>query len=494
MEIISKEYVNRELARYKVPGMGIGVIKDGEILMAEGFGYADLEKKIPIDKDTLWGIASCSKSFTACLLVMLSEEGYFDMEEPIRDFLPDFRLYDPAATELCTVTDLLCHRTGIGGYDALWTDTCSRADLWDRLRYLKPNKPFRGAVQYSNLMYTIAGHIAEKLTGKSYEELIREKIFLPLGMTRTNCSITDMCKDGNYARPYWQGSVDGTSDAYLVNDEGPLLVENWNVDLGCPCGGINSCVSDMLKWLSFHINDGVADGKRLLSHESMVLLHTAQVPYIMWEWKFPEVPPIGGYALGWYNDVYRGHPVVWHTGEIEGYGTMQYFFPREKLGIVVFNNIHKPDVLVECSCIYTIIDNVLGLPREDWSSRFWAERNTYGHMLEDWQCDLMGDGAPVPGTNLSHGLDAYTGKYFEPGHGTIEIFREGDALRMKYRGVVQEMEHYHYDVFRVPHVKQDTLIYTCPLTFHTSYEDGSIDGFEFKLYSQVGPLWFRRVK
>lgn len=500
MKPISKEYVEHELAQYKFPGMGIGVIKDGEVLQAEGFGFADLEKRTLIDKDTEWGIASCSKAFTATLLCMLAEDGYFGLEQPIREYLPDFQLYDETATKLCTVKDILCHRTGIGGYDALWVDECDRADIWRRLKYLKPDEPFRAAIQYSNLMYTMAGHIAEKVTGRSYPDLIRERIFEPLGMTRSNCSITDMLKSGNYASPYWQ------------SDDGPVPIDNWNVDLGAPCGGINSTLSDMLKWLQFNIDDGVApDGRRLISHESMTLLHTLHVRYELWQWDFPEVPPVGGYALGWYNDVYRGHFMYWHIGEIEGYGTMQFVLPREKLGIVVFNNIQKPDVLIEMSCVYEIIDNVLGLPKEDWSARIWAERNNYGHMLEDWRCDLMGESPRVEGTTPSHDLDAYCGKYFEPGHGYIEIFRadgaEGDSagnntavgdsaagrLAMRYRGVIQEMEHYHYDVFQVNHVKQDTLIYTCPLEFFTSADDGSIDRFAFRLYSQVDPIVFRRV-
>jgi CubicO group peptidase (beta-lactamase class C family) len=111
MKPITKEYVEHELAQYKFPGMGIGVIKDGEVLQAEGFGFADLEKKTLIDKDTEWGIASCSKAFTATLLCMLAEDGYFGLEQPIREYLPDFQLYDETATKLCTVKDILCHRT-----------------------------------------------------------------------------------------------------------------------------------------------------------------------------------------------------------------------------------------------------------------------------------------------------------------------------------------------------------------------------------------------
>ena len=483
MNVISREYVESELKRYMTPGMGIGVIKDGKVLLADGYGYADVEHSAPITKDTQWGIASCSKSFTATLCGMLADEGYFRLDQPIIEYLPDFKMYDPSATRLCTVKDMLCHRTGLGGYDAVWADSCTREDLWKRLRYLKPNASFRGEVQYNNLIYTMAGHVCEKVTGKSWDELIKERIFKPLDMSNSNTSITDMMKSPNYAKPYWP------------TDDGPVRVDNWNVDLGAPAAAINSTITDMLKWLQFQIDDGVVNGKRLISSDTLNEIHTAQVRYKLWPWDFPENPPIAGYALGWYNDVYRGIPYYWHIGEIEGYGTMMFVLPRQKMGMVVFNNLHEPDVLIQCSVMYTIIDNVLGLeqsPAGSWADRFYAQRNNYGNMLGDWHCDLMGD-HQVKGTSLSHDLDSYTGSYFEPGHGTIKIVRDGDRLKMLYRGVEQEMEHYHYDVFKVPHIKMDTLVTTAPLYFRTNAEDGSIEGFEFRLYSQVGPILFTRV-
>ena len=483
MALISKEYVEKELERYRFPGMAIGVIRDGEVLMSEGFGYRDLAEKSLIDGDTQFGIASCTKSFTSALLGMLEDDGILSLDRPVSEYLPDFKMNDPVATRYCSLKDMLSHRTGLGGYDALWVDanTKSREELWQRLQYLKPNEQFRGKVQYSNLMYSIAAHAAEKLTGKSWDEMVRERIFRPLHMDRTNTSIRDMVPDPNHASPYWQ------------SDDGPVAIDNWNVDLGAPCGGINSTVNDMLKWLQFHMDGGVTpEGKRLIRKETLDRLHRSCVPYTLWAWDFPENALNAGYGMGWYSDVYRGHSVYWHIGEIEGYGAMQGFFPREKLGIVVFNNIQKPCVLPQLSCVYTIIDHALGLPETDWSERLWAQRNNYGNMLEDWRCDLMeteqDDSIP-----LSHDPKAYTGEYFEPGHGKLQIVREGDGFRCLYRGVREQMIHWHGDTFKIPELKQDTLLYDCPLSFVTDAETGEICGLDLRLYGQVPPIRFERT-
>jgi CubicO group peptidase (beta-lactamase class C family) len=145
MRVITKKYVEKELKRYKTPGMGVGVIKDGKVLFSGGFGYKDLDTKEPIDGDTIWGIASCSKSFTATLIGMLVDDGVLDFDKPVKDYLPDFKMYDPFATAECTLRDMLCHRTGLASYDAVWSDVTitDREELWQRLQYLKPNLPFR---------------------------------------------------------------------------------------------------------------------------------------------------------------------------------------------------------------------------------------------------------------------------------------------------------------------------------------------------------------
>lgn len=480
MELISREYVEAELARYAVPGMGIGVIRDGEVLMVSGYGYKDLEEKTRIDGDTLWGIASCSKSFTSAMIGILVTRGILDLDQPVKEYLPDFQMYDETATRQCTLRDMLCHRTGLSGYDDLWTDknTGNREELWKRLRYLKPNMPFRYKAQYSNLMISMAAHAAEKVTGETYDDLIRNLIFAPLGMDSSGTTLQHLLTAENVITPYWPGK------------NGPVRIRHWNDDLGAPAGGLSSTLNDMLKWLDFHIHDGVVNGKRLIDHEVMFAIHTAQTRYELWQWHFPENAPVGGYGLCWYNDYYRGHFVYWHLGEIEGSGTMQVVIPDAKLGIIVFNNLHEPDILIQCSVVYTIIDRVLGLPPEDWASRMAEQKGNWGHMLENWDVNLMGK--QVRETKPSHAAVDFCGKYYEPGHGYVVILPDGDGIGMEYRGYRQKMKHFHYDVFQVCDIKMDTMVVQAPLTFLTDSDSGKIKGFSWKLYDGVDPVVFRK--
>jgi len=481
MEVISKEYVEKELARYKTPGMGVGVIRNGEVLFAGGFGYKDLETKERIDADTMWAIASCSKSFTGTLLGMLVDDGVLDFDRPIKEYLPDFKMYDAFATAECTLRDMMCHRTGLAGYDAVWSDDTikERSELWRRLQYLKPNLPFRYKAQYNNYMVDMAAHVAEKVTGKSWDDMVTDRIFKPLGMTRSSTLVKYLNESENVCTGYWPG------------EDGPFKVAHWNSDVSAPAGGINSTINDMLKYLDFHLKRGVLpDGTRLMKEETMRDLHMQNIRYTLWPWRFDEVSPIGGYAMGWYNDNYRGEPMYWHLGEIEGFGTLQCCLPKSQIGIILYNNLQCPDILIQCSVLYTIIDKLLGFEPVDWSERMWSVRDIKGNMHGDWKLDLVGDAEA--GHAPCHPLEDYVGTYGEPGHGVLDIELSEGKLYMTWRGFTQEILPLNYDVFRIPEVKMDTLLVNAPIYFHTDV-NGQICGFGFKLYDEVGPIEFVRI-
>jgi len=474
-----RAYIEKELERYQVPGLGLAVIKEDQVILCEGFGFRDLAKKTPVTPKTQFGIASCSKSFTAAVIAMLADEGLLTFDTPLKEYFPDFKLYDPIAEELCTIQDLLTHRTGVAGHDALWVDEIDRGELWKRLEYIRPNAPFRSAAQYSNLMYTMAGHVAEKLTGKTWDALIYERIFQPLGMENSNTSIDDMLRSPDYAMPYWQGA------------DGPVPIRNWNVDLGGPAASINSCLEDMARWVRFQMNGGVWNGKRLISEENMEKLHLTHTPYHLWPWKYEELATVGGYGLGWFTDVYRGREMVFHYGEIEGYCSLQAYLPKEKIGAVCMVNLHKPCTLILNSVWYTVIDKLLGLEPIDWAERFAQETGKYGRMYEHWDVNLLPQ-EPVGDTKLSHKLCEYAGCYHDPGYGNFEITVEGDGLMGYYRGMKQPIDHYHYDTFKVPDIKMDTLLYTAPLTFLTDPCSGEIDSFLIPLEPRVQPILFKK--
>ena len=161
------------------------------------------------------------------------------------------------------------------------------------------------------------------------------------------------------------------------------------------------------------------------------------------------------------------------------------------MGIILYNNLQCPDILIQCSVLYTIIDNVLGFEPIDWSERMWSVRHIKGNMHGDWKLDLVG-GEPAIAAPACHPLADYAGLYAEPGHGAIEIEVSGDTLYMTWRGVTQEMIHHTYDVFRIPEVKMDTLLVNSPVYFRTG-ADGSVCGFGFKMYDEVGPIEFERI-
>lgn len=481
--IISKDYVERELRIHNIPGVAIGVIKEGMTLVNEGYGTADIEKKTKLDSQSLFGIASCTKSFTAAIIAMLVDQGKIDYDTPIVEYLSDFRMYDEYTTRACTIRDMLNHRTGVPGHDALYTDEIDRAELFRRLRYIEPNVPMRTETQYNNVIYTMIGYIAERVSGKKWDDLVREWIFAPLGMTNSNTTIPELRASSNIAEPHWR-MEDGTI----------RKIKNWCVSPGEPCAAINSCVDDMLKWLQFHLNMGEWNGKQLISKERMEEMHRWAVPFPVLSVPLDETAPIQGYSMGWMEDHYKGNDLVYHIGQVEGYCSMMCFVPKENTGVMIMINNHNSAVLAEQSILFTILDNVLGLEKtRDWSEFFEGQIGKWGGFYGDENIDLMPD-APVPDTKPSHELSAYTGEYWNPGYGKIVIERDGAGLKAKFRGMEQPMTHYHYDTFKMLHIKMDTMVVDAPATFYTDPYDGSISKFDVPFETAVAPIMFKRKK
>ena len=246
--------------------------------------------------------------------------------------------------------------------------------------------------------------------------------------------------------------------------------------------------------LQFHLNMGEWNGKQLISRENMQEMHKWAVPFPMWSVKIDEIPPIQGYGMGWIQDYYRGNDLVYHVGEIEGYCSMMCFLPKRNIGVMIMINNHNSAALIEQSILYTILDNILGLEKtRNWSEFFSAQKGKWGGFYLDENIDLMTD-KPVGGTAPSHDLDEYTGEYRNAGYGKIIISRDGNSLKALFRGMKQPMSHYHYDVFKMPGIKMDTLLVTAPVSFYTDAYDGSIDRFDVPFEPSVAPIMFKKIK
>jgi CubicO group peptidase (beta-lactamase class C family) len=223
------KFVESALKDWNVPGAGIAIVKDGEVILVKGYGYADVAKKRKADKKTLFAIGSSSKAFTAASVMQLVDEKKLDLNKSVISYLPNFKLYDDYATKNITPRDLLSHRSGLPRHDLVWYGSKdSREGLYNRLRYLEPTAELRETWQYQNLMYMTAGYLVGQIEKESWEETVKRKIFMPLGMNATNFSVEDSKKVKNHALPYNE-------------KEGQLeKIDFRNIDAIGPAGSINS--------------------------------------------------------------------------------------------------------------------------------------------------------------------------------------------------------------------------------------------------------------
>ena len=350
------DFVTATMQQWRVPGLAIGVIRDGEVVLTRGFGYRDREARLPVTEHTIMAIGSNSKSFTVTLLAMLADKGRLDWDTPVRDYLPDFRLYDHFATAEMTPRDLVTHQSGLPRHDNVWYGRPrSRVEIFEKLRYLKPNASFRRRYQYQNLMFMAAGHLAERITGTDWHQLIDDRIFTPLAMERSNTSVRNIPGSGDYALPY------------VLHDGVLSRVPFRNLDHMGPALSINSNVIEMLSYIQTHLDGGVHEGRRIISEESSDLMQQPQFA-IPGESHFPELGQVS-YGLGLRVGSYRGRKMVAHGGGIDGFISSMSWLPRERIGVIVLTNRSGDMNPVPTTLAYNIYDRLLGLPEIDWTSR-----------------------------------------------------------------------------------------------------------------------------
>ena len=468
------DFVSNKLSESGVPGVAISIVKDGKVILSRGYGKRNIDQELPVTEDTVFAIGSSSKSFTSTAIGILVDEGKLSFDAPIKTYIPWFKMYDPIAADLVTARDLLCHRTGLPRHDHILTDAkLSRKEIVERIGYLQPSTGFRSKWQYSNLMFIAAGYLIEAVCGQTWEEYVHEKIFTPLGMTHSGFSVCNMQKYCDSSKPYGKVGSDVFELTYA------------NVETVGPAGAIHSNIKDMTNWMMLQLNKGIFTSKRIISKESIDQLHTAHMPcYEPSEWNCNENKH-SSYGLGWYVDSFRGHELIHHGGNVDGFSSFVSFMPEEKLGVVVLSNLNITHLPIALS--YEIYDRLLGYAGKDWNKTI---ESNLASTLESFTATAIECSLPPrkEGTQPSHKLEEYTGKFKHPGYGVVHIQLENDMLKLSYGIFDTVIAHYHYDTFGF----EAMLLFA---TFHTN-KFGKIDKLSIRLEMDpaVDDIMFSRIE
>jgi len=419
------------LTTLRTPGAAMAVVKGDKIVYLKGFGYKDVENKVPATPETIFAIGSSSKAFTVFALGKLVDEGKVEWDKPVRTYIPWFQLYDKSAGERLTVRDLVTHRSGLPRHDLLWYNnkTASREDLVRALAFLPPTADLREKWQYNNLMFLTAGYLLETLTGKSWEAAVRELVFQPLDMARTNFSVLDSQKDRDFALPY------------EYKDRAFRKLPFRDITLVGPAGSINSCVTEMAHWVSVHLANGKFEGKDLVNAATVADMHNPHM--VTGEATESADVTAADYAMGWFTDVYRGHRRVHHGGNIDGFSALVAFLPDDGLGFVVLTNMNGsayPEMILR-----TATDRILGLESRDWigdTAKRLGQAEDATKKAEEKKATRK-----VPGTKPAHPLADYAGVYAHPGYGQLTIDYADGRLSFTYNDIKTNLDHWHYETF-----------------------------------------------
>lgn len=465
------QYITKTMQDWKVPALAIAVVKDDSIVLMKGYGTRTVGKAEPVDAHTMFAIGSSSKAFTATLVAMLVSEGKMRWDDPATTYLSGLQLYDPYVSRELTLRDLLTHRSGLARGDLMWYATdYNRDEILRRVRFLKPTWSVRSHFGYQNIMYLAAGQAAAHVAGKSWDELVRERIFAPLGMTETSTSTRDLAGKTNVATPYAE-----------VNDT--LLSVPWhNIDNIGPAGSINSNVSDMIKWVRFQLAQGKVDGKSLLSPSALSETHTAQmtIPVGADARALNPYTHLEAYGMGWFLQDYRGRELDQHGGNIDGMTAMVALMPEEKIGVVILSDANGSPV--PTIGLYRMLDQLLNEPARDWNAEFNKQREKARVQMKEAEQKQLAQ--RVPNTKPSLSLDKYAGVYSDSMYGDVKVSEENGGLRMKY-GVTYDgaLEHWHFDTFRF---KSPNRMAGQPFVTFALGADGKVHSLDFEGVGSFG--------
>ena len=445
---IEKKF-NAILENTKAPGFAVAIVEGDKIIYAKGFGYADYENKVAADANTLFAIGSSAKAFTSSLLGLLRGDDKISFNDNPRKHVPELEFYNDDMNNGIIIKDLMRHTTGLPRHDGAWYffPSYDKDSLIQRLKHHEPLTGLRQQWYYNNFGFLLQGVITEKLSGKSWEENIEEKFFKPLGMNRSKTTISGMKESSNKAYGY-------TLDA----DRNIEKTDYYDIAGMSPAGSINSSVNDMSQWLITWINKGKYKDQQIIPEDYIKEAMSSQA-VVASGVPSDELPNVHfvNYGYGWFLHSYKGHYMVEHGGNIDGFSASVGFYPSDKIGVVVLAN--QNGSAVPSLVRNTVADYMLNVEKTEWAKK---HKEDLEEALEA-QDKVMEDKetSNVKNTRPSHAKLDYTGFYENAGYGKFEVTVENDSLMTTLNDEKIFINHFHYDTFEL-----------------IDYSDGKVDSTE----------------
>lgn len=440
------KYIQKVLQTFEVPGVAVGIVKDGRTILAKGYGIKKLGGKDPVDEHTLFCIASNSKAFTATALALLEEDGKLKWDDPVIDHLPWFRMSDPYVTAHLTVRDLLVHHSGLSAYagDMLLFPPSSynRKEIVEKIRLLPLKYDFRTTYAYDNILYLAAGELIAAVSGMPWEDFVRTRILQKVGMNETLSRFSLMKASANVSASHSRNN--GTIKVV----EG--FFEQGIGDAGNPAGGIASNASDMCRWLITQLDSGRTPEKTVLfkpatTAELWKIIRPMPISQYIPELK-PAQMDFYGYSLGFRSYNYGKYKVVGHGGALDGFVSQIAMIPDLNLGVVVLTNQESTGAY--WSVIYHILDHYMKNPAFDWTAGY---RKQLDSSLARQQKQLQQNTAPpVSAGNSAIPLKKYTGKFTDRMYGDVTISENAGNLTMSFTQLPQlvaDLIYFQYNTF-----------------------------------------------
>ncbi len=453
--------------KYNAVGLSVAVVKGNKTIYSKGFGFRDLEQKLPVTPNTVFAIGSLTKSFTGSILGILESNQTLSLKDRPSLYVPNFQFYNEKMDNLIAIEDLLSHRSGIGsqGTTETFFPDDDKLKVVQRLRYLKPEADIKNSYEYSNIAYTLAGTIIEQTTKRSWELNIRQKLFDPLRMTSSYTSLEEMKQTGDFSFGYgmYKGHVE--------------RVEYENFYSMSPAGVIKSTVNDLTHWIHVWLNNGSFNGDQVIPKEYINKARSLQNMKIE---NYDKDNFLMGEGFGWRLRTHNGHYRMRHGGNTAGFSSLVDMYPFQGIGIVVLTN--QDDSWLPYMVSDLISKRLLGLPKE----------NEYPVIIDDIYKPSTKD-KPLNANQMPlHPLKSFIGIYTAKGFGTIEIVEDGDKLFALLPTFKFKLEHLNYNSFYLKGTREFKGTFSPQFTIKfVDSISGEIGALEI-IGSQKEPVIFKR--